>query len=123
MLPDVTLRCPNSPGMMLVMAADPLLATRIKRARERLRWSQQQLADAVGVNRKTVDNWENARNSPRSSIGALEAVLGSLSEGDGEVLRDDRDRELWSLTTFTEAERRDFIHAYRERQRQERDAG
>jgi transcriptional regulator with XRE-family HTH domain len=109
--------------MMLRMAADPLLATRIKRARERMRWSQQELADRIGVNRKTVDNWENGRNSPRSSLGALEAVLGSLSEEDSEVLRDDRERELWALATFTEDERREFIRAYRERQRQERRAG
>lgn len=52
------------------------LGTRIKRARERLRWTQRQLADAVGVNVKTVDNWENGRSSPRNRLGSLEAVLG-----------------------------------------------
>ncbi|HEY1705931.1 MAG TPA: helix-turn-helix transcriptional regulator [Trebonia sp.] len=64
------------------MATD--LGTRIKRARERKRWSQQRLADALGVDRKTVDNWENGRTKPRSSVGALEEVLGvSLAEGTG----------------------------------------
>lgn len=61
------------------MATD--IGTRIKRARERKRWTQSQLADALKVNRKTVDNWENGRTQPASSIGALEEVLGvSLDE-------------------------------------------
>lgn len=52
------------------------IGTRIKRARERKRWTQQQLAGALNVNVKTVDNWENGRTSPRSSVGALEDILG-----------------------------------------------
>lgn len=52
------------------------IGTKIKRARERKRWTQRQLAEALKVDRKTVDNWENGRTSPRSSIGALEEVLG-----------------------------------------------
>lgn len=61
------------------MATD--IGTRIKRSRERKRWTQRQLAEALQVNIKTVDNWENGRTSPRSSLGALEAVLGiSLDE-------------------------------------------
>lgn len=59
------------------MATD--IGTRIKRARERRRWSQQQLADKLEVDRKTVDNWENNRTKPRSSIGALEELLGDLT--------------------------------------------
>jgi transcriptional regulator with XRE-family HTH domain len=58
------------------MATEPAIGTRIKRARERKRWSQQRLADELHVNRKTVDNWENGRTEPKSSIGALEEVLG-----------------------------------------------
>lgn len=58
--------------------------TRIKRARERRRWTQRQLADALGVNIKTVDNWENGRTSPKNSLGALEQVLGiSLDDEPG----------------------------------------
>ena len=64
------------------MPAQPNIGTAIKRARERKRWTQRQLADALGVDIKTVDNWENGRTRPRSSIGALEEVLGvSLSGG------------------------------------------
>ena len=59
------------------MAAEPRLGTTIRQARGRKRWSQQQLADAVRVNRKTVDNWENGRSQPRRSIiGVLEDALG-----------------------------------------------
>lgn len=63
------------------MATEPAIGTRIKRARERKRWTQRQLADALHVNIKTVDNWENGRTSPRSSIGALEDVLGVRLDG------------------------------------------
>ena len=58
------------------MATDPALGTVIRRARERKRWTQRQLAQALGVNVKTVDNWENSRTHPRNSVGALESVLG-----------------------------------------------
>lgn len=58
------------------------IGTSIKRARERKRWSQQRLADALGVDRKTVDNWENGRTRPRSSIGAIEEVLGVSLDGE-----------------------------------------
>ncbi len=67
------------------MATEPAIGTRIKRARERLRWSQQRLADELKVNRKTVDNWENGRTEPKSSIGALEEVLGVSLSGQPET--------------------------------------
>jgi transcriptional regulator with XRE-family HTH domain len=60
------------------MTPTPALGSAIKRARERLRLSQKELAARIGVNVKTVDNWENGRTSPRSSLGALEEVLGDL---------------------------------------------
>ena len=75
------------------MAADSL-GTRIKRARERKRWTQQELADRVGVNRKTVDNWENERAIPRSSIGALEHVLGEDFNGPPPDPEEEKIRDL-----------------------------
>ena len=63
------------------MATEPAIGTTIKRARERKRWTQRQLADALGVNIKSIDNWESGRTRPRSSIGALEAVLGISFDG------------------------------------------
>lgn len=54
----------------------PGLGRRIKRARERAQLTQRQLATAVGVDRKTVGNWESGASSPRSSLARLETVLG-----------------------------------------------
>ena len=62
-------------------ARQPGLGIRIKRARERMGLTQKELAGFVGRDRKTIDNWENGRTSPRSSIGALEAVLGVSLDG------------------------------------------
>jgi transcriptional regulator with XRE-family HTH domain len=52
------------------------LGMRIKRARERARMKQEDLAARLGVNIKTVDNWENGRSRPKSSLGAIEGILG-----------------------------------------------
>ena len=60
----------------------PPIGTKIKRARERLRLTQAQLAARVGVSQKTVDNWEHNRSYPKSAIGALEEILGPLTDGD-----------------------------------------
>lgn len=98
--------------------AESSLGTRIKRARERRRWTQQELADRLGVDRKTVDNWENGRTTPRSSLGALEEVLGNLTDGDDEATpypdpADPVEVALWGLTRFSERDRRVFIDAVR----------
>lgn len=60
----------------------PPIGQRIKRARERLRMKQEQLAVRVGVSQKTIDNWEHDRTYPKSAIGALEEVLGPLTDGE-----------------------------------------
>lgn len=53
------------------------LGRRLRRARERAKLTQRALAEAVGVDRKTVGNWEAGVSSPRSSLGRLEAVLAA----------------------------------------------
>ena len=63
------------------MATPPPIGRKIKRARERLRLKQAQLGDAIGVSQKTIDNWEHDRRYPKSSIGALESVLGISLDG------------------------------------------
>ena len=60
------------------MAADVPLGEQIRAARERRHLTQQQLADLIGVDRKTVDNWENRRTSPRNRMGALKAWAPEL---------------------------------------------
>lgn len=101
---------------MGAMATTPL-ATRIKRARELRRWTQQQLADVLGVDRKTVDNWENGRTRPRSAIGALEQVLGvNLTEPNG--VEDPKERELEETLIRLEVpaeKRQEVMEAYRRR--------
>jgi transcriptional regulator with XRE-family HTH domain len=96
--------------MMADMATDPRLGTKIKRARERKRWTQQELADRIEVDRKTIDNWENGRTSPRSSIGALEDVLGvvlTAGEEPGEESAADVARRLERLLREREEDERD----------------
>lgn len=66
------------------MATDPRIGTKIRRARERQRMSQETLAAALGVSRSAVNAWENDRAYPRASIGALEEVLGIQLTGDPE---------------------------------------
>jgi ribosome-binding protein aMBF1 (putative translation factor) len=60
------------------------LGTRIRRARERKRWSQQDLADAIGVAVRTVGSWERGEAVPRNALGALEDVLGMDLTGEQE---------------------------------------
>jgi transcriptional regulator with XRE-family HTH domain len=66
------------------MATEPAIGTRIKRARDHKRWTQRQLAKALGVNVKTIDNWENDRTYPRSAIVRLEEVLDISFDSDEE---------------------------------------
>lgn len=43
----------------------------IRRAREEMRLTQKDLAEAVGVSTKSVSNWERGQTVPRSRLGAL----------------------------------------------------
>lgn len=58
------------------MAPRSRIGTKIRRARERKRMSQVDLAGALGVSRSAVNAWENDRAYPQNSIGALEDELG-----------------------------------------------
>jgi transcriptional regulator with XRE-family HTH domain len=89
------------------------LGTRIRRARERRRWTQQQLADAVGWSLRAVSNWENGHRHPRGAIGKLEEVLGvDLSKES----QDPKELELReSLSWMDEDEIEQVVYAYRQR--------
>jgi transcriptional regulator with XRE-family HTH domain len=54
-----------------------------RRARERRRLSQEQLAALLGVSSKSVGRWERGEAIPKSALGAIEQVLG-LGEQTGE---------------------------------------
>jgi len=70
------------------VAPPPPIGLKIKRARERMHMTQAELGAAVRKSQKTIDNWEHDRSYPKSSIGALEAVLGvSLGEDTGSGFR------------------------------------
>lgn len=67
------------------MASDPLtLGMRIRRARERARLSQEELAKLVDASPRAVGDWENDRRKPRNRLGALEEVLGVRLDGEPE---------------------------------------
>ena len=85
------------------MAAETPIGERIRAARQRRRWTQRQLAEAVGVDRKTVDNWENGRTVPRW-LSPLEDALGTPLTGDVPLpdlvaahAADERVMEIWRL--------------------------
>lgn len=99
------------------MAAGTELGTRIKRARERRHWRQIDLAKALGVDVKTVGNWERGHTIPRNRIGAIEETLGldiSGAEPEAEVYTDPVERAIWELDLSREA-RLDFIAQLRAR--------
>lgn len=100
---------------MATMATELPIGTRIRRARERKRWTQQQLADAVDVNVKTVNNWETGRTEPVNSIGAIEEALSvNLSNGSGvERYEDPDEARIWAMAQFSPSERRALIAALR----------
>lgn len=57
-------------------SARPKVGAQIRHARQLLDWRQQDLADALGVSRNTVDAWENDRSWPQRKTARLEQILG-----------------------------------------------
>ena|SRR5215472_5079832 len=90
---------------MGAMAVDPTLRAQIRAARERRHLTQQELADILGVDRKTVDNWENGRTSPRNRMGALIAWAPEL----GGVQPEPWEIEIRSLKHLSDEEKEDWI--------------
>ncbi len=67
--------------------------SRIKRTRTQLGLSRQQLADRVGVTRKSLDNWENDMSEPRGVkvmklAGVLQVPMIWLLTGDNPPAQD-----------------------------------
>lgn len=105
---------------MMYLMADSDLGTRIRRARERKRWTQQQLADALStpehrVGLRTVGSWERNEAVPRI-IGAIEQILNVDLTSDDEP--DPREEEIRGMDWLTPAEQAQWIALYRARQRQ-----
>lgn len=87
------------------MAPTARIGTKIKRARERMRLSQADVARQLGVSRSAVNAWENDRAYPQSSIGALEALYGISLDGEPE-----REPELPSAEDLEDL-RRNIVEA------------
>jgi transcriptional regulator with XRE-family HTH domain len=101
--------------------ADQSPGARIRLRRQALRWTQQDLADRLGVNRATVSAWERNKQLPDRTQGAIEDVLGiSLLNGTSpEVYIDPVERAVWEdLTLGTDSERRDLITDLRRAKRE-----
>jgi len=95
------------------------LGTRIRRARERKRWTQQELADALPPDQqgrrpsiRSVGRWERGDSVPRGVIGALEVVLGTDLSSATEP--DPTEQALISLPDLPEDLRAEFLRMYRE---------
>lgn len=78
----MALRVRKWPRKMYVMT-DIALGLRIRRARERKRWTQERLAAEVGVGPRSIGRWERGEAEPRW-IGALEEALGVNLTGEAE---------------------------------------
>lgn len=81
MSPPVTFPCLPVISLPTMGAmADASFGTQFKRARERRHLTQLEAADRLGVDRKTVDNWEHDRTYPRSRLGAIYEWAPELAE-------------------------------------------
>ena len=76
------------------MADAGTIGTRIARRRQALRMTQEDLAQAVGVTKSSVANWESGKHFPQRKQGAVEHVLGiSLEDDPHQEVAYDRVRE------------------------------
>lgn len=72
--------------MIQVMAADSI-GTRVRKRRQVLGMTQQELAGELGVSKTTVANWESGKHFPLRYLGLIEEVLGvSLDEAEEELV-------------------------------------
>lgn len=55
---------------------DTPIGKAIARARHRKRWTQEELAERLGVTKNAVAKWETGRNFPLRNLGAIEETLG-----------------------------------------------
>jgi transcriptional regulator with XRE-family HTH domain len=98
------------------MPTDPDIGPRIRKRRQELGLTLQQLADRLGVAESTVVHWETGKHYPKRKLGALEAVLGIDLDGshDPFTFATPDEAAIWSLDRFSEHERRILIRALRE---------
>lgn len=76
----------------------------IRAARERMGWTQADLAAAVGVGMRTVGNWERGDTVPKNRMAKLQHLFG-LPAGDDDT-RPDPLRGYSELALLSELSRR-----------------
>ena len=69
----------------------------IREARERMGWTQAELAMVVGVGQRTIGNWERGETVPKNRLGRLREVLGRKDADD--PLRNVSDADLAAEVT------------------------
>jgi DNA-binding transcriptional regulator YiaG len=68
----------SSYGQPVILADDGSLmdyAPGIKAIRSKLGWSTQQLADACGVSRRTVEGWEQDRTPTAAALNVMSSLV------------------------------------------------
>ena len=68
----------SSYGQPVILADDGSLldyAPGIKAVRAKLGWSTQQLADACGVSRRTVEGWEQERMPTAAALNVMASLV------------------------------------------------
>jgi transcriptional regulator with XRE-family HTH domain len=96
------------------MTAD--LGSRMRKRRQIIGLTQQELARQLGVSKSTVANWESGKHFPLRYMGKVEEVLG-ISLDDEEQMpvivaahqNDPRVMELWSLRSIPPRSREGLI--------------
>ena len=75
----VTIKHPSSSdGQPVILGDDGLVmdyAPGIKAIRAKLGWSTQQLADACGVSRRTVEGWESGRMPEAAPLNVMSTLV------------------------------------------------
>lgn len=86
----------------------PRIGLKIRRAMERKRLDQADVAESLGVSRSAVNAWINDRAWPANSIGALEDLLdiSVYDEHDNETDEQKADRLESEASALLEAARR-----------------
>ena len=98
------------------MPTESDIGTRIRKRRQELGLTLQQLADRLQVAESTVVHWETGKHYPKRKLGAIEAVLGmDLADGrDPSPFATPDEAAIWSMDRFSEHERRVLIKALRD---------
>lgn len=78
-----------------------ILADKITELRKKNGWSQEELADKLGVSRQAVSKWESAQSTP--DLGRLLAMADLFSVSTDYLLRDELDSAIPETPTADEA--------------------